>query len=160
MIIHRMKTYLPLFAFVLLLLSACSKNDDSSANTTTPQPSKKELLTANSWKYKSWTVTPGLQDSLGNTFTDYYAYLPQCEKDDIITFATNGGVTIDEGASKCDANDPQEQIGTWSFLNNETKLNMNGYTYSIATLTSTELVLTFTDLQGSTTVNHTVTLRH
>lgn len=154
-----MKTYLPLFAFALLLLSACSKSDDSSTNNTQQVP-KKELLTASSWKYKSWTVNPGLQDSLGNTFTDYYAYLPQCEKDDIITFATNGSVTIDEGASKCDANDPQEQVNTWAFTNNESKLNMGGFAYNITTLTSTEMVLTFSDLQGSTTVNHTITFKH
>lgn len=155
-----MKIYLPLFAFVLLLLSACSKEDDSSATTNTPQASKKELLTAKPWKYKSWTVAPGLKDSLGNTFTDYYAYLPQCEKDDIITFATTGSVTIDEGPSKCDANDPQEQISVWSFSNNEGKLNMGGFAYNITTLTSTEMVLTFTDLQGSTTVNHTITFKN
>lgn len=155
-----MKIYLPLLVFVLLLLSACSKEDDSSATTNTPQASKKELLTTKPWKYKSWTVAPGLKDSLGNTFIDYYAYLPQCEKDDIITFATTGSVTIDEGPSKCDENDPQEQINVWSFSNNEGKLNMGGFVYNITTLTSTEMVLTFTDLQGSTTVNHTITFKH
>lgn len=51
--------------------------------------------------------------------------IQDCQKDNIITFTSNGNGTIAEGATKCNAGDPDTVPFTWSFQNNETILNIS-----------------------------------
>lgn len=96
--------YLSLISLAtLLIFGACNKKsdeDDPPAKTTT------EMLTAGYWKSVSYTSDPGLP--LGGTIiTDLYAQWEDCRKDNIMKFKTNGFLIIDEGATKCDLDDPQ-----------------------------------------------------
>jgi hypothetical protein len=131
-----MKKHL-LFLFVLIsanifLFSSCKKNNDP------PSKTKTELISQNTWKFKTATVG-------GTTFT-----FPSCLTDLILTFATNGTGNLDEGPTKCNATDPQTTTFTWFFQNNETELVTsaplipNGSTtFTIVSLTESELVVTF-----------------
>jgi hypothetical protein len=73
---------------------------------------------------------------------DVYAQLQACEKDNIVKVQSNGTYTIDEGATKCNAADPQiAETGNWTFSNNETKLTFMGETFDIISLSATTLTL-------------------
>jgi hypothetical protein len=39
--------------------------------------------------------------------TNYYATMPSCVKDNIITYSRDWKVSLDEGATKCNSSDPQ-----------------------------------------------------
>lgn len=75
---------------------SCSKKKDSDP---TPSKSPKELLTTGSWQLSKTTTT-----FEGKTET---AAPEACEADDSYTFKTNNTLVTDEGATKCDAEDPQ-----------------------------------------------------
>jgi hypothetical protein len=127
-------TYLFLAAAGLASLNSCKKDD-----TTTPAPSKTELLTAKSWKVTDVKVSG---QSIYGT-----ALFPACTKDDLVKFSTNKVVTFDEGTLKCDPTSPQSRPGSWEFTTNETKLKVtdpDGDTSeaTITTLNSTTLIAT------------------
>lgn len=133
-----MKHLLRLTAFVFflsfLVAGSCNKEDP-------PPPTKTELLTKASWKFSVATVGG----------SDVSAALQACQRDNIITFASNGSGTNDEGLSKCNPGDPQSNAFTWNFLTNETQLFISSTlftggsnTFTIVTLSETELVLSQT----------------
>src|SRR5687768_4887999 len=103
-----MKNLLLLVAVAFsFIFTACSKDDDAA-------PSKTEMLTGKNWKVSAETVSVN-----NGTPNDVYASATACEKDNFISFATDGKFTFDEGATKCSSNEPQTQAGTWSFENGE-----------------------------------------
>jgi len=126
--------YLILFISLFLNIN-CGKKEDAM-----PVSNQQLLTTSGGWKLTAETLSPPFQG-----ITDYYAELDPCEADNILKFLSNGTFSIDEGATKCDASDPQLYItGTWSWNSNNT-LTMS-YTgakekeqLSIITLTSTML---------------------
>lgn len=135
---------LPFLALVVVLVS-CSKDD--------PKTSKTDLI-SKTWKTTSFTI--GGQD----VFSLYDA----CEKDNLVIIAKDGKYKEDEGLTKCNPADPQIiDSGTWSFLENETKLKIvysdsSSETYTITELTSTTLKLSITDTSSGTSVTGVVTL--
>ena len=139
-------------SFLLLALAAgftftsCDKDDDAA-------PSKTEMLTNKSWKMTASTVSV----NNGNP-NDVYAMMPACNKDDFSTFTSDGKYTLDEGATKCNANAVQTQTGTWQFTENETKLKStlgaNTAEQTITELTSSKMVLT---TEQTSTSNGTTT---
>lgn len=48
-----------------------------------------------------------------------------CLTDNNITYFPNGVYEVNEGATKCDPNDPPAISGTWAFSNNDTRLVVN-----------------------------------
>ena len=112
-----MKNYFKLFSMLaiasIIVLSSCEKNDDETKSTT-------DYLTAGNWKVTGMTVSPGIE-VMGITITDLYQYLIEdCTKDDLIKFNVDGTVTDDEGATKCDPDDPQTtDDGTWTLTNDD-----------------------------------------
>lgn len=154
-----MRLGLLFFSISVLFLSACSK-DDNTSDDNTPQTTKKELLTTKPWKYAAWTVRPPVQDGNGNYISDVYAYKPACEKDDEFVFNANGNVNFNQGATKCDPNQPQTTYGSWAFKNDETELVIGGRVHKINTLNSIEMKVTFEDVVGSTTHTHYVAFKH
>jgi hypothetical protein len=93
-----------LLAFVALAALSSCKKDDSTADN-------KALLTSGKWKLTAETVK-GV-----NTFTTK----ANCDKDNTWAFTTDGKLTLDEGATKCDPTDPQTETGTWIFTDTEQK---------------------------------------
>jgi len=143
------------FLFVLIaanffIYSSCNKDD-----YTPPTPkTKTQLITQSNWKFKSATVG-------GSPYT-----FPSCQTDNILSFSTAGTGTVDEGATKCNAGDPQINNFTWVFQNSETEILLsaplfpNGSnTVTVNSITETELILTIPVTIGPTIMVQ-VTFQH
>ena len=107
-----MKKQLHLFGIFFIAISlafvSCDKDEDEDSNKTTS-----EYLRAGFWKTTAMTIDPGVNVG-GVTLTDFFAQLEACTKDDLIKFNSDGSITDDEGATKCDVNDPQTTTeGSW-----------------------------------------------
>lgn len=119
--------YLVLLVLALTLTVASCKKDEVVMT-------KKEMLTAKSWK---------LLSSKENGVT---IEIEVCEKDDVLTFLTNGTYTFSPGANKCYTDDVI-QTGTWSLSTDEKFLTIDGEGEGIMTiveLTKSKLVLSTT----------------
>ena len=93
----------------------------------------------------SWIQVGATEDSKNTWDTDW----DDCEKDDITTFSSDGTYKIDEGATKCDPDDPQiNETGSWSLSSDKKILTSNGIGFNVVTLTSTDLKISV-DLFGS-----------
>lgn len=145
----------------LFLIIGCSKGGDSS--TTPPTTSKATLLTSADWgiagvQYKAVSAS---------VWTDYYATMKPCEKDNRVVFRANGSYESNEGLTKCNPNDPQiTETGTWSFSTNETILVVqatNGtqiYNATIETLTANSLIFSFTQVVNGVTNQYRYSFSH
>lgn len=127
------------------LFTSCKKKVE-------PEPPKpktaQEMLTAKSWKFSSGT---GKYSHMGQPYTLNLAdEMEACEKDDLEKYAANGTYTLDEGATKCNSDDPQiYESGTWQLLENNTKLKRtdtdnDATTFEVVSLTETTLKLKVT----------------
>lgn len=139
---RKITTSFTAFLFAMILISAnvgCKKDKDE-------EKSKTELLTSGQWKISAMTLTPGSDwDMDGDIDTDLYSLLDACDKDDYLVFSTNGSVEYNEGATKCDQDDPQSESDSWSFTDNETKINLDGDIYTIDELTSSRFRISLTE---------------
>lgn len=143
-----------LACFVLpLAFAACNKDKDKG----TPDPvdpidtvltvpvSKFTILTTDKWKLTEAFVN----NTAGELAIDYYSTMKDCEKDNFFFFNASGSITLDEGATKCSASDPQTTTdGNWSFSADTSKMTLSGssllpvdgdHTIKILTLTATTL---------------------
>jgi len=125
----------PLFTVLLLgavvFISSCDKDDEPKPKTKT------ELISAHPWKITKFKVTQG---------TASFEDAPEaCQGDDTETFEADGDYKFDEGATKCDPDDPQSGTGTWTFNSGETVLIISGgglsLNYTILELTETTMRL-------------------
>lgn len=138
-----------LLLLCLFVVAACKKSSTAKTNT--------ELLAQTTWKFSAATVNG----------SDVSSFLQTCQKDNILTFQSNGNGDVDEGATKCNSNDPQSNSFTWNFLSNETMLHVSAILFtggssdfSLITLTETQLVVSQDiDVNGSTQ-NAVVTFTH
>lgn len=136
-----------------LILPACKKDDKSKTRT--------ELLTSGSWHVTAYTVDPAIDwDGDGTEESNIYAIMDECIKDDHTTFTADGKGELDEGATKCNDNDPQVTPLEWSFDQNEEQLIVQGTDYLIEALTESQLVVKEIEVISAVTVTHTVTFSH
>ena len=126
----KLKKGLMLMAIVAILFAAC-KDDETDPVAKT----KTEMITSGSWV---------LSDALLNG-SSFFGTMDDCEKDDFLTFKTNGDAITDEGPTKCDPADPQTETGTWKFSTDEKKITFDGDLGDLTSLTDAELVITMTD---------------
>ncbi|KAB2914907.1 MAG: DUF5004 domain-containing protein [Bacteroidetes bacterium] len=141
----------------LLCFTACKKDEE----TSTPQKTKSELLSAKPWKMTALTVNPAINAG-GTMITDIYAQMQACDKDDVYSFKSDKTYTQEEGATKCDPNDPQvSEAGTWTFSSDEKQIvqTSSGSTESstLVELTETKLVISNTETDGGITYTYTAT---
>ena len=142
------------FTVVLFLLVSCKKEN----NTTPPPKTKTQLITQATWRFSVATVGG----------TDVSGALQACQKDNIMTFVAVGLTgTIDEGPTKCNGGDPQTRPFTWSFNVGETMLNVSATlftggssTFTLVSLSETQLILSQTITVGGTPQNAVVTFVH
>jgi hypothetical protein len=116
---------------VLLLFGiagpGCKKDE---AIETSPTPSAiNYLLTGKNWKMTSWISNP-VYGFNGPPTTDIFSQLPNCLKDDLSFYNTDGTVTYNGGDSLCDPGEPQIHRGTWSF-NGQDIIIQDGHTLVI-----------------------------
>lgn len=142
----------------IVSLGACKKDED---NTSATPKTKSELLTAKPWKLSALTVSPAYNVG-GTMITDFYAQMQACDKDDIYSFKSDKTFTQEEGATKCDPNDPQvSDAGTWTFSSDEKQLvqTSSGSTESstIVDLTDSKMILSSTEVENGITYTYTAT---
>ncbi len=127
------------------------------------EPTNTEKL-AGTWKLSAGTVSPAFVDfSTGETYTDVYANMDECDKDDLLIFDEAGGFKSDEGATKCDPADTQTSTGNWVFNTTETVISAtsDGTTedYNIVSLTEDKMVVGNIQTFGGV-ANYTFTLTY
>ena len=128
------KQLLFLLSLTAFLLISCEED-----NPPTPK-TKTQLLTQGTWRFSAATANG----------SDASGFLQACQKDNIYTFVSGGTGTVDEGASKCNASDPQTSSLTWNFASGETILHISapffsgsGNDFTLVALTETQLKISF-----------------
>jgi hypothetical protein len=104
---------------IICFLMSCSKDEEPKTSSGSTN------ITSSSWKYESGGVDIDKNGSIDLALSTISSIGP-CRLDNTATFHTDGTGTTDEGATKCNAADPQTQAFTWSFQNNESILNIGG----------------------------------
>lgn len=144
----------------LIILSSCSKDNDDNKKSN-----KKDLLTAAPWKVVAAVVNPAYNIDGTGEISDLYSLYEACDKDDMIIFKPNGDMIFDEGATKCDADDPQsEVVGKWELRNNDTELYAEGIddnnVVQILELTESTLKVKWTEVDDNISYTYQETLTH
>lgn len=129
-----------LLAVIVVGFNACQKDDPP------PEKTKTEILASSAWMHESSGVDVERNGTIEITLEA--AGVPQCRLDNVLTFRTNNTAVADEGATKCNAADPQTTQFNWQFADNETALLFSGNVFTqlngkfaIRTLNSTTLSL-------------------
>lgn len=137
-----------LFTLTALLgLQACKKETAKS---------KTELLTQKTWLIQKFEEKAGSAN-----WTDDFPSWDACSKDDQYIFRANNTYEFNEGATKCDPNDPQIfATGAWTFLENETKIRIGTDDFRIEQLDNSSLILSAQETVGGTLYQIRITFRH
>lgn len=138
--------------FGTTLFSSCKDDKEDVAPKTA---TKTELLTAKKWRITALTYKEG-----NSPVEDVYKQIDACSKDDFYKFNPDKTFVLDEGATRCSANDPQTSVSGWDITADGSillLLEMKGSTsaelYNITELTDGKLRIgqTYTG-NGSTEV--------
>lgn len=127
---HPFKITLVALAACSIALSSCKKDDEADF-----------LVDASCWK----AVKSEYKDPVTGQFTE--DPIDACDADDCLIFKKDGKSVYEEGATKCDANDPQTTEGTWTLSDDKKTLTLsdpnNGtFAFTVVELTKTKLVVT------------------
>lgn len=151
-----MKIFSSLFSPVALsvLFLSCQKESNSDSAKT-----KTDDITASAWVHESSGVDVDKNGTIDLPLTD--AGVEACQLDNTLTFKKDGTAIADEGATKCDAADPQTTDFNWNFADDETNLEIKNNVFAalngklkIKTLNSTNFTLTKdTTITSPTTLN-------
>jgi hypothetical protein len=130
---------------LIVIVSSCSKNDEPSA-------SKAQMIARN------WKQTDLLASQAGTPAVSVFdTFFESCNKDDIWQFKSDGTYNVVEGASKCDAADPETvTTGTWQLTDNDTKIIIDDASEPAQTLNIIELNNTSFKLSGTETISGVV----
>ncbi|MEJ7768819.1 MAG: lipocalin family protein [Chitinophagaceae bacterium] len=101
-----------------LCLAACSKSGSSKEKTKT------ELISSTSWKFSQAGIDPDNNGTID--IPAPAALIEPCVTDNKVTFKSDKSGTVDEGAIKCNAADPQTSTFTWSLSSNESMITFSG----------------------------------
>jgi hypothetical protein len=145
---------------LVVSLGSCKKDDDNNPVT----PAVNSTLTSGNWKLASSTSVIEYPAPIGPQTANLYDMMQACQKDNLSKFNTDKTVTMDEGATKCNASDPQTQTaGTWNLTNNDTKFDFayQGTTINadVLTLNSTTFTIRYvtvaSGITSTTTTSYT-----
>lgn len=141
--------------FAVVFTIACKKDSSSNNNNNTGK-TKTELITSSTWKFDNAKIGT----------IDVSSYFDDCDKDNTVTFVSNGTGTADEGPTKCDPSDPQTVPFNWSFENNETTIHTstplfagNG-DFNLNILSDTQLAVARDTVLAGITQTFIITLKH
>ena len=139
-------------AIFALLLVQCSKDDDP------PPPKTPAELILGSWSITGDNINPAYDIGTGTPISDLFPTYTACELDDIITFKVNSEGEFSEGATKCNAADPQSTPFLWTLTNNNTKLNISALAeFTIVQLDATTLKISDSFVDSGITYTETLT---
>ncbi len=140
---------------IAVLLGASCKKDKDENNNTVNVSEKTKLITGGG--AKGWLFVSAKKD---NTET-----LENCQKDNLYVYKTDKSLIVDEGATKCAANDPQAVAATWSFnaAEDSVSYNLAGSIekYKIVVLTDKDMQLNTLDtvLGAGTVYTYTISFK-
>lgn len=118
--------------------------------------SKTEMLTARAWKFVKVEYKAN-----SDPWVDEVPFWPNCEKDDQILFKIDQSYILSEGLTKCNPSDPDiMDIATWKFLENETKIDMDGAVTTIDRLDAIQFIISASTTSGTDTYYYKYTLEH
>lgn len=139
-----------LAGFIVVIAISCNKKNE---------PTRKDFLTTGKWKMISMEYKVG---STG-TWTDGFAAMQACKKDDETVFRSDGIYLVTEGASQCSPTDPSTVISsTWTLSSDIKKIVFPAPSpeWVIVKLDETELSYTSTMDIGPTVHYYRVVMRH
>lgn len=123
-------------------------------------PTTTELLTDGGWNIRTLTINPSITIN-GVVITDYYNQLYDYDKDNILTFNSNGTYTSDEGALKEHPNDLQTKQGNWLLSESEDKLTVfiaeDTAIYTLVSVSEDALTLIYSERDTATQINYSFT---
>ena len=147
---------------IFILINACSK---SNSNNTAPV-TKMQLLTQSSWKYDTAGLDNNNDGLIDAPFPTGYG-VSSCEADNILTLKSDGTGTVDEGATKCNVNDPQTTSFTWTLdtaksaiVLSDTIFSVISGSVSITSINATSLHLEKSVPVGPISVNVAFYMKH
>jgi len=121
---------------------ACNDEPEAEPLDNTPmEKTNTDFLVEGNWQLKSGLIDPSITvDVFGTTvviesYWDMLAALnggavEECQMDNLMLFRSDSSVVLDEGQTKCDPADPQEENGgDWLFQSNETELVFTSFPY-------------------------------
>jgi hypothetical protein len=126
------------FSILIPLFISCQKTGNQNISTS-------QLLTSHKWK---WFRVGNTVDDINITWD---VVTESCEKDNWIDFS-NGIVVQDEGATKCNPNDPQTVWSAiaWHLNSDNTEIILTGGAYlKILNLTANSLTVIEEDGSGN-----------
>jgi hypothetical protein len=130
-----------------------------SCKKSSSSKSKTEFLTQAGWKQTGGEVRTTTTAAWG--VDPSFTSTPACQKDNVILFRTNNTVENNEGATKCNAADPQIVFtGSWAFQDNESKISVMGDVVAIEQLDDQTLRITYSDTFSGTTYYYRETYTH
>jgi len=118
-----MKIRLLPFLFIILTVFSCQKDIEYLE----PGTDGKGGATVTNLEGTKWRVTSmilGQEVSGVKSEADLFLIAESCSKDDIVYFNAGGNFIYDEGPTKCDPNDPQQETGSWSLSGDKKKLTL------------------------------------
>ena len=130
--------------------TGCQKSGSDTPKTKT------ELITQSSWKF----------DNAKASGTDVSSYITACQKDNIVTFSSNGSGNVNESTIICSP--PTAATFTWTLQSNETVLNIStvlfaggSSNFNLILLDDTQLVVSQDiTISVGVTQNVVVTFKH
>ncbi|KAB2914931.1 MAG: hypothetical protein F9K23_12445 [Bacteroidetes bacterium] len=140
---------------IAVLLGASCKKDKDENNNTVNVSEKTKLITGGG--AKGWLFVSAKKDNVET--------LENCQKDNLYVYKTDKSLIVDEGATKCAANDPQAVAATWSFnaAEDSVSYNLAGSIekYKIVVLTDKDMQLNTLDtvLGAGTVYTYTISFK-
>jgi hypothetical protein len=135
-------------------LLSCKKDEQVQAKTRT------QLLTDRFWKQ----VKVEQRFNPSDPWTDMTSSISSCDLDNHIAFSILGIFMETEGATKCNAGDPDEVlVGNWTFQSSETVLQLTAPsvgTVNLNILTLDENTLKYTIGDPSVPIYQQITMSH
>ncbi|MGV3547324.1 MAG: DUF5004 domain-containing protein [Pedobacter sp.] len=120
-----MKKLLYLLFATTILLNSCAKDTfylEAGEDTEGEGGTSLTSLEGTKWKIKSMVL--GQEINGLKSEADLFLIAEACNKDDLILFNKGGIFIYDEGPTKCDVDDPQQETGKWSLSADKKKLNL------------------------------------
>lgn len=133
----------------MFILASCSKDEEEVSKTRT------ELLTQADWK-----IVSDMNKSGSDPWNDEISSYDACELDNYLSFKIDHTAVYDEGATKCDPSDPQIESGVWAFTDNDTRINLNGASFTLDELSATTLTISFSYTYNGVTEYIKQTYKH
>lgn len=167
-----MKKLLIILAIGSIAIASCKKDDGEPDDNKPPVPQTRmdTFTQANGWVITAVTVDPKIM--VGNfEVSDVWAFLQTCNKDNIFYYKSDLTALADEGATKCNTDDPQQASAKWKFTNTaQTEFDLYGASKVFSFSNSDTLHFTITSLaiDAMTTTNkedvdgseHTFTIKY